>query len=76
MNFVQACLLFFAAIVGGTLNSVAGGGSFFTGSYQEFPAGRAGPRNSSNFRERRSRPLRHLAQIDRSRGCNFDAAGG
>jgi uncharacterized membrane protein YfcA len=30
MNFVQACLLFLAAIVGGTLNSVAGGGSFFT----------------------------------------------
>lgn len=33
MSFPQACLLFLAAVVGGTLNSVAGGGSFFT-----FPA--------------------------------------
>ncbi len=28
MTFLQACLLFIAAILGGTLNSVAGGGSF------------------------------------------------
>jgi uncharacterized membrane protein YfcA len=28
MTFLQACLLFVAAILGGTLNSVAGGGSF------------------------------------------------
>lgn len=33
MTFPQALLLFLAAIIGGTLNSVAGGGSFFT-----FPA--------------------------------------
>lgn len=33
MNFLQALLLFFAAVIGGTLNSVAGGGSFFS-----FPA--------------------------------------
>lgn len=30
MPFLQMCLLFLVAIVGGTLNSVAGGGSFFT----------------------------------------------
>src|SRR6266581_8683843 len=28
MTFLQACLLFIAAILGGSLNSVAGGGSF------------------------------------------------
>src|SRR5712692_3417311 len=33
MTILQVCLLFFAAILGGTLNSVAGGGSFIT-----FPA--------------------------------------
>ena len=33
MTFQQGILLFFAAVIGGTLNSVAGGGSFFT-----FPA--------------------------------------
>lgn len=33
MTFLQGVLLFFAAILGGTLNAVAGGGSFFT-----FPA--------------------------------------
>ncbi|GAC1405166.1 MAG: sulfite exporter TauE/SafE family protein [Ktedonobacteraceae bacterium] len=33
MTFLQGLLLFIAAILGGTLNSVAGGGSFFT-----FPA--------------------------------------
>ena len=33
MTFLQGLLLFFAAILGGTLNAVAGGGSFFT-----FPA--------------------------------------
>src|SRR5713101_8273515 len=33
MTFLQACLLFIAAILGGTLNSVAGGGSFIA-----FPA--------------------------------------
>ena len=33
MTILQACLLFVAAILGGTLNSVAGGGSFIT-----FPA--------------------------------------
>ncbi len=33
MTLLQALLLFFAAILGGTLNAVAGGGSFFT-----FPA--------------------------------------
>lgn len=30
MNFLQILLLFAAAVVGGTLNAVAGGGSFFT----------------------------------------------
>jgi uncharacterized membrane protein YfcA len=30
MQFVQACALFVAAVLGGALNSVAGGGSFFT----------------------------------------------
>jgi uncharacterized protein len=30
MTFPQICLLFLTAFVGGTLNSVAGGGSFFT----------------------------------------------
>jgi uncharacterized protein len=30
MTFAQMCLLFLTAFVGGTLNSVAGGGSFFT----------------------------------------------
>ena len=33
MTFTQGLLLFFAAVLGGTLNAVAGGGSFFT-----FPA--------------------------------------
>jgi len=33
MTFLQVCVLFVAAILGGTLNSVAGGGSFIT-----FPA--------------------------------------
>jgi len=33
MTFQQGLLLFFAAVIGGTLNAVAGGGSFFT-----FPA--------------------------------------
>ena len=33
MTFQQGILLFFAAVIGGTLNAVAGGGSFFT-----FPA--------------------------------------
>src|SRR5205809_2294895 len=30
MTFLQGCILFIAAILGGTLNSVAGGGSFIT----------------------------------------------
>ena len=30
MTFLQGCILFVAAILGGTLNSVAGGGSFIT----------------------------------------------
>jgi uncharacterized membrane protein YfcA len=30
MTFLQACILFVAAILGGTLNSVAGGGTFIT----------------------------------------------
>ncbi len=30
MTFLQGCVLFIAAILGGTLNSVAGGGSFIT----------------------------------------------
>ena len=30
MSFLQICVLFIAAILGGTLNSVAGGGSFIT----------------------------------------------
>jgi uncharacterized membrane protein YfcA len=30
MSFLQALLLFFTALLGGTLNSVAGGGTFFT----------------------------------------------
>src|SRR5213083_2738416 len=30
MTFLQGCILFIAAILGGTLNSVAGGGTFIT----------------------------------------------
>jgi uncharacterized membrane protein YfcA len=30
MTFLQICVLFFAGVLGGTLNSVAGGGSFIT----------------------------------------------
>src|SRR5258707_15229572 len=50
LHFTNAILLFFAAAIAGTLNAVAGGGSFVSFPLLLFSGGPAGEANATNTR--------------------------